>query len=288
MFNSEEQLQIALEVIQRLQTEMAAQGITFEPGELPHLSEPPTPEPEVERPVQRLPSLAGLLKQIGPQPPYSALIGLCEDGLPFLFDLSDPNPGSILIAGDGQSGKTRLLQSILASAGALNEPEKVCFYMITPRLDEAPWMEENAHCLDVFAPHERASSALILDFAAVANQRRSGREAGPVMVLAIDDLAALCNQMDDKVTRYLQWLIEYGPQSGVWTVATLEAGQIRQVDRRLLPKFGTRLIGKIASPALANHLTGYPDPVAESLERGRQFCVLFGNEWIRFWIPGME
>jgi hypothetical protein len=234
------------------------------------------------------PSLQTLLRKIGPQPPYSVLIGLCEDGLPFLFDLSDPSPGTILITADRQSGKTRLLQSILTSTSQLNSMEEVNFYLITSHPDESQSVQQHGHCLDILRPEERAASALVLDFAAIANQRRSGREFGPAMILAIDDLASLGQQLDQKETRYLQWLLQYGPQSRVWTVATLESERVRQVDRRLVPSFGTRLIGKIASPGLANLLSGYPDPVCESLEAGSQFCVLYGNEWIRFWIPGIE
>jgi len=71
------------------------------------------------------------MERLGPVPPYSALIGMCEDGLPFLFDLDDPSAGSILMIGDENSGKTRLMQTILLSASALNPPERRMFSVIT-------------------------------------------------------------------------------------------------------------------------------------------------------------
>jgi hypothetical protein len=202
-----------------------------------------------------------------------------------MFDLSDPTPGSILIAGDRKSGKTRLLQAVLSSISALNRPDDVCYYMITPRPVENQVIYQQAHCLDILSPDEQSASALVLDFAEIANQRRSGRERGPVTILAIDDLSALNYYMDEKVTRYLQWLLEYGPKVGVWVIATVESDGARRIDRRLIPAFGTRLVGKISSSSLAGLLSGYPDPVVEALESGKQFCILYGSEWIRFWIP---
>jgi hypothetical protein len=170
----------------------------------------------------------------------------------------------------------------------LNGPDEVCYYLITPRPVENQIIYRQAHCLDILSPDEQSASALVLDFAEIANQRRSGRELGPITILAIDDLAALDYYLDDKVTRYLQWLLEYGPKVGVWVIATLDAEGARRVDRRLIPAFGTRLIGQITSPSRAGLLSGHPDPVGETLDSGKQFCILYGTEWVRFWIPAIS
>ncbi len=69
------------------------------------------------------PTLAGLLESLPEPPPYAALLGACEDGLPFLFDLTNPAPGAVLVTGDAAGGKTRLLHSILHSACRMNTPE---------------------------------------------------------------------------------------------------------------------------------------------------------------------
>jgi hypothetical protein len=284
MLNSNEQLQIALEVMQHLQAEIPVESLPFGPAESIN-PDPQLPPGYLTTTSWQCPSLAELIRKIGPQPAYSALIGLCDDGMPFMFDLSDPSPGSILIAGDRKSGKTRLLQAVLASISALNGPDEVCYYMITPRPEENQVLYHQGHCLDILSPDEQSASALVLDFAEIANQRRSGRELGPVTLLAIDDLSALDYYMDDKVTRYLQWLLEYGPKVGVWVIGTVESEGSRRIDRRLIPAFGTRLIGQISSLSHAGLLSGYPDPIVETLESGKQFCILYGSEWIRFWIP---
>jgi hypothetical protein len=101
--------------------------------------------PAERRPSSRaaIPSLAGLIRKIGPQPPYSALVGLCEDGLPFLLDLSDPVPGAVLIAGDPSSGKTRLLQSLLASVGVFSGPQELSYTLITSRPQENALLQDS-------------------------------------------------------------------------------------------------------------------------------------------------
>lgn len=278
MLNSDEQLQIAMEVMSQLGIETS----------LPLMPQALAESSHQFSTRSTLPSFSGLIRKIGPQPPYSALVGLCEDGLPFLLDFSDPAPGAILIAGDPGSGKTRLLQSILASIGVFNGPEELCYTLITTRPEENVLFYDQPHCLGILAPAERPTVDLVLSYAEIANQRRAGRENGPTVVLAIDGLAALDHQMDDKATHYLQWLLSNGPQVGVWTIATLETGEVRGIDRRLLPAFPTRLIGKVTSPEAASLLVGYPDPLVAALEGGSQFCVLFGNEWIRFWIPDIR
>jgi hypothetical protein len=286
MLKSDEQFQIALEVMQRLQSEYPIESLPLRPAESVD-TDLPLSTGTLKTASWQCPSLTELIRNIGPQPAYSALIGLCEDGLPFMFDLSDPAPGSILIAGDRKSGKTRLLQSVLSSIGALNGSDEVCYYLITPRPVENQIIYRQAHCLDILSPDEQSASALVLDFAEIANQRRSGRELGPITILAIDDLAALDYYLDDKITRYLQWLLEYGPKVGVWVIGTVDAEGARRIDRRLIPAFGTRLIGQTTSRSLAGLLSGYADPVVETLESGKQFCILYGSEWLRFWIPSI-
>jgi hypothetical protein len=234
------------------------------------------------------PSLYTLLEKCGPLPPLSALIGLCEDGLPFFFDLSDPDPGSILIAGDAQSGKTRLLKAVLASICILNLPQEVSFSLITPELGELADIAGEEHCQGAVSPYDQAASALIIDYSSLVEQRLNGHQAGGVLVLAIDDLPSLVGHSDYETTRHLNWLLKNGPACGVWVLATIRPGPSGQVGQEIIDSFGTRLIGKIASANRAAQICGYSDPVGDSLISGGQFATLSGNEWVRFWIPAVE
>jgi len=44
------------------------------------------------------------------QPDHTAIMGVCDDGLPILVDWTNPRPGSFLIGGSNQDGVTQLLQ----------------------------------------------------------------------------------------------------------------------------------------------------------------------------------
>ena len=299
MLTRDEQFQILCEVMGRLAPELAIQrkknrnsrsGIRSHPNYYPQpglLDE--TPQGFLQNGTRWVaPSLYALLEKSGPLPPLSALIGLCEDGLPFFFDLNDPKPGSILIAGDERSGKTRLLKAILTSICILNLPQEVSFSLIAPDLGELADIAGEEHCQGTASPYDRAASALILDYSSLVEQRQNGKQAGGVLVLAIEDLPSLVEYSDAETIRHLSWLLRNGPARGVWVLGTIRPGAFGQVRDEIIDAFGTRLIGKIASAYQAAQICGCSDPVGDSLISGGQFATLSGNEWVRFWIPAVE
>jgi hypothetical protein len=234
------------------------------------------------------PSLDRILGSLGHLPAYSVLIGMCEDGLPFLMDLRNPAPGSILITGEQGSGKTKFLISLLASAAKLNSPEQVSFCLVTPHVDEMEALAQLPHCQSMAAPYERRASEIIMTLSAIAEQRRSGRELGPAIVLAIDDLAYLAGEfLDYSVYVHLKWLLRNGPQSMIWPVVTVSAEQAYSVDRQLMNSFKTRFDGNPAASGMARQfdLTA-PEPSGYYLPEP-SFGVRHDNEWIRFLVPSL-
>jgi hypothetical protein len=189
------------------------------------------------------PELNELLRQMGPQPDYSMLVGLCSDGLPLMLDLSDPTPGSILITGDSGCGKTSLLQAMILSACRLNAPQQAQFLAITPNHSEWSDLADDEHCLGLYTADMRASSQAIIEYTEIGNQRRSGRERGAATILAIDDLWVSQYFMDAKVRRFFEWTVQYGPQNKIWPVVTVETDREYDV-RRLIQGFGTRIQGR--------------------------------------------
>lgn len=200
--------------------------------------------------LNRLPTLREIVNQLRPLPPYNALLGVCEDGLPFLFDLSDPSPGSILITGEAGSGKSRLLRGILASAGAMNRADQVSFNLICTDFGLFSDVNRSAHCLNSVSTYDRSSSELVIDLAKIAEQRKSGRQRGPIIILAIDDLGTLLSYNEFEVFSHLKWLVKFGPESGIWPLATLKAGRLNKYGKRLLNEFGTHLVGSPQQRAL--------------------------------------
>jgi hypothetical protein len=229
-------------------------------------------------------SLEMLLEKAGKLAPYSMILGLCEDGLPCLLELTNPAPGALLLSGDTHSGKTRLLRAILASAIRLNTPDQVAFYLVAHQPKEYRDLAESDHCRQVNAADEKVIPQLIEELAALTEQRRRGKLDGPAIILAIDDLAVCLESLDNKAFTRLYWLIRHGPRSQVWTLATLGSGQSKKIDPRFLTAFRTRLMGHVSDRRLANVLSGDNRLDARELQSGYQFCVPFGDEWLRFWI----
>ena len=253
-------------------------------------SEPDQPEPvsKAENDSHH-PAMSEILEQTGPLPPHSVILGICEDGLPFLFDFTNPAPGSLLIIGDAGSGKSRLVKSILGSAMQLSKPDQLAYSIITPNAglfqDEMLTIE---YCQHFVSPNEKSASRLIESLAKQTENRRRSATPGQMIVLIIDDLAACLQGLDDEQFRRLYWLIKHGPRSRIWVLATFDPASLEWMDERILDAFRTRLMGTVANPELAASLAGDDGFSTQDLEEGSQFCVPFGDEWIRFWIcdPG--
>ena len=230
------------------------------------------------------PSLTELLESLSEPPPYAALLGACEDGLPFLFDLSNPAPGAILVTGDAGGGKTRLLQSILHSACRMNPPEQLTFNVVARQPDEYLDLDEMEHCQAILPVEEQAVADLIVQLVETIETRKRNHPQDPAMILVIDDLAALLSFLDEQSFARLYWLIRHGPRYQVWTLASLPAEQADQLEPRFLSAFRTRLFGYMHNERLAQRLAGDDGIATRDIEKGRQFYVPYGGEWLRFWI----
>jgi hypothetical protein len=232
------------------------------------------------------PSIQSVIDQTGPFSPGSLILGSCEDGLPFILDLTNPAPGALLISGDEGSGKTRLLHSILKSAVALNSPAQVSFSLVVSNPEEYTDLSHSNNYQEMHTPGDRGVDDLVQALEAAVEQRRYGTTRGPSMILAIDNLASFLQYSSDEGTRLLHTILKHGPRSRIWTLATLRSTDAEQIDERLVFAFRTRLVGKIMDPMLAAYLANDPNSGAENLISGSQFCVPFGDDWIRFWVCG--
>jgi FtsK/SpoIIIE family len=229
-----------------------------------------------------VPTLEWVLEQVGSLSPYSLVLGLCDDGLPFVLDLTNPAPGALLITGEASSGKTRLLKAILASVIRINAPDQVPFSVIATQPDEYLSLADADHCQQLNGINESEINDLIHELAGVVEERRKGGSQGPVYLLAIDDLASLVQSLDELTYARLYWLIRHGPRSRVWTIATLSTERAAELDVRFLEAFRTRLLGFMTDADLAISLSGDSNFNMDDLRYGFEFCVPYGQDWLRF------
>lgn len=236
----------------------------------------------------KAPSLDALLEEFSPLPEYSVLIGSGEDGLPILLDLVNPEAGSILIAGDPQSGKRRLLTSILRSGIAINSPRNFRFIWISPSLHNLESILGMPHCYRYSSTYEDYAPEMITELVELAEQRSYGRQPGAAVILAIDDLSELVGRLDQDTLSLLLWLVRNGAHSQVWTFATLDARHPLYLGSSILDSFKTPVIGSMEAASAGPNIASHIAQAGSGLVQGMQFCAWFDREWAPFLIPGSE
>lgn len=230
----------------------------------------------------RNPGLDQTITKLTNIPERAALLGVCEDGLPFLLDLANPSPGAILVIGEAGSGKTALLRSILLSADRINTSARVTLRLIADQPDE--YHDLTSSLMDVFPVEDPAISDLITNLVQTVESRKKTGPQDPASILVIDDLSALLTFLDEKAFHELYWLVRHGPRYQIWTVASLIPGKAKQIDPHFLTAFRTQLFGFMHDVRLASRLAHTNHIPTRSLEKKRQFFYQSNGEWLHFWI----
>jgi hypothetical protein len=219
-------------------------------------------------------------------PAQTAALGVCEDGLPVLFDLVNPDGGPLLVVGEDPAANSSLLQFMVQSAVTLNSPAEVRYAAICNRPAEwdslAGIRDSTQHCLGTYGNYDRAAEKAIQRIASIAEQRQTGRQAGPAILLVLDDLAAV-QEMDFEARISLEWLLTNGPASQIWPVASLPPQKTTDVAPWLV-HFKTLVSGWMPV-ASQDTLALEPGLDASRLSPGRQFAAWAHQSWLKFWLP---
>jgi hypothetical protein len=215
-------------------------------------------------------------------PEKAALLGVCEDGLPFILDLDNPASGAILVLGDPASGKTALLQALLASLGRMNQPGRVAFNVIARQPDEYERLEDIPGCQRIYPVESPSLGNFIAGLVRKVETCKRAGTRSPAMLLAIDDLDGLLPLLDEDAYNSLCWLIRHGPRYQVWTLAALSSRQLPAIAPRYLSAFRSRIFGHMREERLARRLGNNALLTTRDLEAGLQFISPYDEEWLRF------
>jgi hypothetical protein len=230
-------------------------------------------------------TLEQFLKANAGLPPRTAAFGVCPDGLPVLFDLTDGRSGPILVTGDPGCGKTTLMRVLLKSASAFNAAHEVKFIVLTPKPQEfedvANQGTRSGHCLGVHKDDSLPAEEWIFRMSALVERRLSSRQFNPPVLMVIDDLQFV-NRAGADVRLNLEWILKHGPSVQIWPVVSLPTDAAAKMGR-WTQHFHTRMIGKMSNAA-AEHLGSLPGLEAEHLDV-LQLAVVIQDHWLQFRLP---
>ncbi len=258
--STSDQFLLALEAYQEVQAELRHEG-----RPLPVSPNTSAPESSMAQPASL--------------PDGSLLLGLAEDGLPVLLDLYNPAPGPLLVAGDGGSGKTALLQSLARAAG-LQDPGDIQFGVITPFPEEWNALESLPHCLGIWPAYHPSAKLFLAQLVNWAETLPGTRQA----ILLLFDGIDLLSGGDFQSLHDLRWLLLYGPEHQVWPAITVNPARLAHLQP-WLDYFHTRLIGHVKNAHNARLLTDDPQADLANLLPCKQFALSQPGCLLKFWLP---
>lgn len=184
-------------------------------------------------------TLGSILSYFKPFPKLSVMIGLCEDGLPFMLALGNPKSGSILMAGYDRYELTQTLKTMVISGCQISKPHDINIVLITKNPHDYRSLTNYPHILAILSPFESSTGETVIEIASVSEQRRSGRERGAAIMLMVDGFQDFSNMLGDfSVFLNLKTLVASGPNSTIWPIITTSVNMARNVNDQL-GGFGT-------------------------------------------------
>src|SRR5271157_4351060 len=230
--------------------------------------------------------LADLLHKFNYIPPQTAFLGVCEDGQPVLFDLTDHRVGPLLIMGDASSGKTILLKVLVQSAVSINSPSEINYLVFSQKPED--WQDltseglRSGHCLTETIKGPQETAEWLMNLSDMVEKRYNGKELSAPLLVILDDLRFVLGA-DSSVRLNLEWLLKIGPSMHIWPIVTLRTPDALAMGR-WTSQFRTRFLGCMSNEGV-NRLGLYNGLDAEKLIPGKQFAIHVQQDWLTFNLP---
>ena len=237
-------------------------------------------------PATTLPSvmtLEELIVQNPSLPNDTLMLGMADDGLPILLNLSEPVPSPVLVLGDTGVGKTSLMQVLARATDLVQTPSDIQFGVVTNQPEQWQAMDVSPGSLGVWPSNHPSAREFIQRVADWGRQPEHGRQK---IFLFLDDLASIINTSYE-IQENIKWLLLNGGKNQVWIVASLNV--MRAIHMRVwFDLFNTRIFGYIQQPSLSRALTKDSLSNFRSLVPGLEFDIEQQGGWLRFWIPAIK
>jgi S-DNA-T family DNA segregation ATPase FtsK/SpoIIIE len=247
---------------------------------------------EDTQPVKLLPLIARLMQgnalhagySTSPAiPPFTAVLGLCDDGAPLLMRLSSPDVAHVLISGTTGSGKTAISQTMVLSLAMTHRRSQLQFVLIDPKRSAFERFAALPHMLWPIIGDAKAGAAA-LDELVRLMEARSNSGTEPRIVVVIDELADLmhANAAGKALADPLTRLVQRGREAGVHIVACTQKPSSQVLGPLIKANFPARLVGRVVSPEDARVASGIGGTGAERLTGHGDFLAVAAGQVVRF------
>ncbi|MEK6221659.1 MAG: hypothetical protein N2D54_05375, partial [Chloroflexota bacterium] len=234
------------------------------------------------------PELSAVIEDNQPIPPYSVLLGICEDGLPLLLNLNSARAGGVLLLGDQGISNTYTLHQILYGATQIYTAQEIQIHLVSPHELTLVGLASIPQIKTCFDPAHNYCDLLIDELVNLVDSRQGQIHTPPIHILAIDGLDILYKSIPVESQHQLEWLAKNGPEQGVFIFATLETNIVSAVPDELINTFGSRMLGNIDNMEMGNFLSGGAGSELQTLNLDREALVQSGNNLIRVTIPEIK
>jgi hypothetical protein len=222
-------------------------------------------------------------------PAQTSVLGVSREGVPILFDLNDPRPGALLVAGSSQDCIRNLLKTMLHSLMAFNSTRDAKYTIISSHIETwKPVVEAGQRLcssMTTISAQNGNAGNTIIQLAEAAEQRYSGRQGESPIVLVLDGIN-LSRLSDFDVRLNLEWLIKNGPQVKIWPVISVTSEHAEKMSR-WIAQFKTRVLGRMENDH-ANHIGLHTGSNAAIFDPQREFAIRINQTWTRFWVPNLD
>lgn len=159
---------------------------------------------EIEDPVRSDLRLLPLMVALGDLPPWTAVMGMSDQGRPLTYSLALAEFNQLLVVGAAGSGKSELLRTLLVSLALTSRPSQLQIMAIDLSGRELTFLESLPHSLTDIASASPFALELIEWLDIEVLRRRRSRLEQPWLCLAVEDVEVL----PGRLRRRLQALLE--------------------------------------------------------------------------------
>ena len=237
---------------------------------------------EVPRPDPQPVRLMSMLARLPHIPFGTAVLGLADDGAPLLLRLPSPDVAHVLVAGTTGSGKTALVQAMVASLALTHRRSQLQFVLIDPKRRAFEALRQLPHLLKPIVSEVEQAEAVLADMVQMMETRDRTRATEPRGVIGRDEWADLAQTGGPGLMENLGRLVQRGREAGLHVIGATQKPSSTILGGLIKANFPVRLVGRVVSSEDARVAAGIGGTGAERLTGRGDFIAVAGLGVTRF------